>query len=136
MDKFRLRFRGKQSGDSATIQNLMMPTNLVHTVVEPGNPGGAKKDRLSSPKYQMVIPQIAEDNEAVLQQWLRDSTTHINDTSEDKGQTALMLACRHGAVNCALLLLSSGANANLRMNADGSGGTGVVQCRREGETCK
>jgi ankyrin repeat protein len=96
------------------------------------NPGGAKKDRLSSPKYQMVIPQIAEDNEAVLQQWLRDSTTHINDTSEDKGQTALMLACRHGAVNCALLLLSSGANANLRMNADGSGGTALYICAQMG----
>jgi ankyrin repeat protein len=102
------------------------------TLLIANHPAGAKKGRLSDPKYARVVSLIVDDNDGGLQQWLKDSNTHINDTSEDKDQTAVMFACRHGAVNCALLLLSSGANTNLKMNAAGGGGAALYICAQTG----
>jgi ankyrin repeat protein len=64
-----------------------------------------------------ILRVIEKDNVAIVEQWLSDASTHIEDTETGKGQTALIWSARHGSSKSMQQLLKGGGNVNATMTA-------------------
>jgi ankyrin repeat protein len=64
-----------------------------------------------------ILRVIEKDNVAIVEQWLSDPSTHIEDTETGKGQTALIWSARHGSSKSMQQLMKGGANVNAMMTA-------------------
>lgn len=64
---------------------------------------------------EKTLSAIERDHTTVLQDWLQDPETHVEDSEAKKKQTALIWAARSGSKSCMHLLINAGANINARM---------------------
>ena len=103
------------------------PRQKVASVVQPPAP---KPGALTAVG---IMGAMEGDDTAMLDKWLRDPSTHLEDTSDDqsKCQTAVIWCARKGAVRCLQMLVDSGASVNAQMV--GVGATALYLATQEGQ---
>jgi ankyrin repeat protein len=79
---------------------------------------GVCRGRLSSSPG--ILAALESDNGNFCQQWLNDPQTNIDDTEEEKQQTAIMVCSWHNSTKCLKMLLQGGANINLVLDSGAS----------------
>jgi ankyrin repeat protein len=61
-----------------------------------------------------ILQDVECDDEEMVQEWLDEPDTHVDDTERKRGQTALIFAARKGAVRCVEMLIAAGADLNIQ----------------------
>jgi ankyrin repeat protein len=61
-----------------------------------------------------ILQDLECDDEEMVEEWLEDPDSHVDDTERKRGQTALIYAARKGAVRCVAMIIAAGADLNIQ----------------------